>query len=141
MALIVTPKDLALWLDRTGIDDLRAALMLQAAIDLCASIVSPLPVTARGVVLGVAARAFTNVTSAHQMGLGSGQVSFGAQNSSMGVGGLYLSRSDIATLRRLAGSGGAFTIDMTPATAGQGLPPWDQNVTWLEQIPLIEDPR
>jgi hypothetical protein len=42
-------------------------------------------------------------------------------------GGLWLTRQDKATLRRLAGSGGAFTIDTLPASAGTMLPPWEVN--------------
>src|ERR1019366_7762882 len=44
-------------------------------------------------------------------------------------------------LRLAAGQGGAFTIDATPVDAGQGLPAWDLNVTWLTGIPIIEDQR
>jgi hypothetical protein len=39
-------------------------------------------------------------------------------------GGLWLTRNDKATLRRLNGGGGAFTIDTVPAGAGEALPPW-----------------
>lgn len=137
-APIVSPSDLSTYLD-TPVDDARGMLILELAQSLCESIVSPLPDTARVVILGVAARAYGNVTSAHQMSLGSGSVSFGAQNSSVGIGGLYLSKSDIATLRRLNGGGGVFSIDPTPADALSGLAPWDQNVTWLDGIPLVED--
>ena len=42
-----------------------------------------------------------------------------------GNGGLWLTRQNKTTLRRLAGQGGAFTIDTMPATAGQSLPWWD----------------
>lgn len=141
MTLSVTPYDLATFLGRDDLDFDRAAVMLQLAEDLCTGVVSPLPDTAKGVILSVAGRAFTNVSSAHQMGLGSAQISFGAPNSSLGVGGLYLSRSDIVNLRRLGNSGGAFSIDPTPVDAGQGIPVWDQNVTWLTGVPILEDPR
>src|SRR5690348_5025888 len=88
--------------------------MLQLAHDRCGTIVSPVPAAAKGIELEVAARAFNNVTSAHQMGIGSAQVSYGAPNSSVGIGGLYLSKANIADLRRLAGRTGAFSIDIVP---------------------------
>ena len=136
---IAYPSDLGTYLGDASVDPDRATLILELAQSLCESIVSPLPTGARVVVLAVAARAYNNVTSAHQMGLGSAQVSFGSAGSTVGIGGLYLSKSDIATLRRFGGSGGAFSIDPTPADAGSGLSPWDQNVTWLDVMPLIED--
>ncbi len=141
MTLLVTPYDLSTFLGRDDLDFDRSVIMLDLAMDLCSGVVSPLPDTAKGVVLSVAARAITNVSSAHQMGIGSAQLSFGAPNSTAGVGGLYLSRSDIVNLRRLGNGGGAFSVDPTPVDAGQGIPVWDQNVTWLTGVPILEDPR
>lgn len=109
-----TPADLGVYL---GLDDLsveRAALLLQLAHDRMEQFVSPVPDAARAIELSVAARAYNNVTSAHQMGIGSAQVSYGSQNSSSGIGGLYLSKSERADLRRMAGRTGAFTIDLLP---------------------------
>lgn len=113
---VATSSDLELYLGlATGtIDSARATLVLDLAQGLCETIVSPIPTTAKGVVLAVAARAFNNVTSAHQMGIGSAQVSYGSPNTSGGVGGLYLSRSDKATLRLFAGRGSAFSADTLP---------------------------
>jgi hypothetical protein len=110
---LATPDELGVYLG-TAIDDEdpRGTLVLQLAHDLCETVVSPVPALAKGVELAVASRAYNNVTSAHQMSLGSAAVSFGAQNSSMGVGGLYLSKSEKATLRRLAGRSGAFSVNM-----------------------------
>lgn len=136
---IATPADLGTYLENPAIDTARATLILQLAQNLCETIWTPLGVTAMGILLGVAARAFNNVTSAHAMGIGSANISYGSPGTSVGVGGLYLSRSDQRTLRLLAGRGGAFSIDPTPADAGQGLPSWDQNVTWLTGVPLAED--
>jgi len=137
---IAVASDLGTYLDNPDIDEVRATQSLQLAQDLCETIVTPLPVTAMGTLLGVAARQFNNVTSAQAVGIGSANISYGSQGAT-GVGGLYLSRSDIRTLRLLAGRGGAFSIDPTPTDAGQGLMPWDQNVTWLEGVPLAEDQR
>jgi hypothetical protein len=86
-------------------------LQLELAQELCETIVDPLPATARGVVLQVAGRMFSNVNSATQIGLGSAYASLGSTGAG-GVGGLYLSRSEKATLRRLAGRTGAFSIDV-----------------------------
>lgn len=115
---VATPADLELYLgDAAGsIDPNRAALILGMAQDLCETVVAPLPASAGAVVLSVAARAYTNVGSASQMGLGSAYVSFGATGSG-GVGGLYLSRSDKAALRALAGRGSAFSADTLPVGA------------------------
>jgi hypothetical protein len=136
---IAIASDLGTYLGDPNIDTVRATLVLQLAQDLCETVWSPLGVTALGTLLAVAARAFSNVTSANNVAIGTGHIGYGAPGASMGVGGLYLSRSDQRTLRLLAGRGGAFSIDPTPADAGQGLMPWDQNVTWLEGVPLAED--
>lgn len=116
---VAVPTDLELYLglDAGTIDTARATLVLQLAHDLCESVVSPVPTLAKGVELGIASRVYANATSAHQMSLGSAAVSFGSQNSSMGIGGLYLSRADKITLRRLAGRGSAFTADVLPSGA------------------------
>jgi hypothetical protein len=111
---LATPDDLRVYLGLDAIDDVRADLMLSLAHDLCGTVVDPVPAGAKGVELAVAARAYTNVTSAHQAGIGSAQLSFGSPNSNMGVGGLYLSQSDKKTLRLLAGRGAAFSVDTLP---------------------------
>jgi hypothetical protein len=114
---LATPDELGVYLGTTiAEDDPRGILILQLAHDLCESVVSPVPALGKSVEIAVAVRAYNNATSAHQMSLGSAAVSFGAQNSSVGVGGLYLSKSDRATLRRLAGRTGAFAVDLLPAS-------------------------
>jgi hypothetical protein len=138
---IAIASDLGTYLANPGIDMDRATLMLRLAQDLCEFVISPLPDTAMGIVLSCAARAFNNVTSAQAVSIGSGHVGYAAPGASMGVGGLYLSRVEQRLLRLAAGQGGAFTIDPTPVDAGQGLPAWDLNVTWLTGIPIIEDQR
>lgn len=126
---LATPTELGVYLGETIVsNDPRATLVLQLAHDLCETVVAPVPTLGKGVELGVAARAYNNVTSAHQMSLGSASVSFGAQNSSVGVGGLYLSKSDKATLRRLAGRSGAFSVDMLPAPVPPTVVPVVSNV-------------
>lgn len=138
---LVFPDDLRTFLQDPTVDTDRAQLLLDLAYEKCLSVVDPVPERARGVVLEMAARAYTNVTSAHQLSLGSASVAFGAQTSTAGIGGLYLSKSNIAELRRLGGRSGAFTIDPTPIDAGQGIDVWGQNVTWLDGVPVVEEPR
>ncbi len=136
---IATPTDLGTYLGDPNLDQNRATLILQLAQDLAEFVVSPLPSTALGIVLSVAARAFNNVTNAQAISLGTAHIGYAPPGASEGIGGLYLSRSEQRLLRLAAGRGGAFTIDPTPSDAGQGLMPWDQNVTWLTGVPLAED--
>ncbi|HEU5026586.1 MAG TPA: hypothetical protein VFV01_16845 [Spirillospora sp.] len=122
--MTVTPTDLGTYLGVT-IDpgDDRAMLLIDLATQLCESIVNPLPDGADAVVLDVVSRAFTNPTNAHQQTTGPFSASYGTV-----AGGLWLTRANKATLRRLAGSGGAFTIDVAPVTA-PAVPWWEVN-TW-----------
>jgi len=113
-APIAVPSDLGVYLKDSAIDTVRATQSLLLAQDLCATIWSALDATALGTVLAVAGRQYTNVASATTVGLGSGHIGYGTTGPGMGVGGLYLSRSDIRTLRRLAGRSGAFSIDLLP---------------------------
>jgi len=121
-APIAVPSDLGVYLGDEAIDLVRATLILAQAQLLCETIVSPIPETAAPIVLGVAARAYNNVTSAHSVGIGSANIAYGSQGANVGIGGMYLSRSDKSTLRRLAGSAGAFSIDLLPD-------PWPPVVT------------
>lgn len=109
-----TAGDLGVYLGIANIDQDRADFLLQLAHDRMEAIVSPVPDSARGIELAVAARAYNNATSAHQVGIGSAQVSFGSANSSTGIGGLYISKAERADLRRAAGRTGAFSIDLLP---------------------------
>lgn len=110
---LATPSDLGVYLGK-DIDpnDPRATLILQLAHDRCETYVSPVPDEAKGIEISVAARAFTNAANAHQVSLGSGAVSFGAQNSTLGIGGLYVSSQEQRDLRRMAGRSGAFSVDL-----------------------------
>lgn len=116
---IVTATDLSAYLG-SNIDQDRATSIIGWAQTLCESVVSPLPAGAEPVVLEVAARGFVNPTNAVAEALDGFSANYGASR-----GGLWLTRSNKATLRRLNGGGGAFTIDTTPETAGQNLPWWD----------------
>jgi hypothetical protein len=119
--MTVTPADFGTYLG-ASVDTDRAQLLIDLASQLCESIVNPLPVGADAVVLDVAMRAYSNPSNVVSQGAGPFPVTYGAVG-----GGLWLTRQNKATLRRLAGSGGAFTIDTMPATAGTGLPWWERN--------------
>jgi hypothetical protein len=121
--MTVTPADFGTYLGAT-VDTNRAQLLIDLASQLCESIIKPLPVGADAVVLDVATRAYSNPSNVTAQAAAPFSVSYGAVG-----GGLWLTRQNKATLRRLAGSGGAFTIDTMPATAGAGLPAWELN-TW-----------
>jgi hypothetical protein len=117
----VTPADLGTYLGAT-VDTDRGQYLSDRAPDLCLSIVTPLPSGADAVVLDVAVRAYSNPSNTTAQAAGPYSATFGPVG-----GGLWLTRENKATLRRLAGSGGAFTIDTMPTTAGTGLPWWDQS--------------
>jgi hypothetical protein len=118
----VSVDDFAVYINNPDLDRTRARSVLNRAQRLCETIVKPLPDGAEDVVIDVAERAYMNPTALQSQGLGFFDNEGTAATS---VGGLYLTRENKATLRRLAGGGGAFTIDMTPAGAGQNLPWWD----------------
>lgn len=114
---VATSSDLETFLGLASgsIDTARATLLLQYAHDLCETIVSPVPSAAAVVEVSIAARAYSNPTSAHQTSLGSASVSYGSGSAAFGIGGLYLSKKDKAALRRLAGYGLAFQADTLPS--------------------------
>jgi hypothetical protein len=118
--MTVLASDLGTYLGVTA-DDARASYLIGLATQLCQSVVNPLPAGADAVVLDVAARAYGNPANVIQQTVGPFSANYGPV-----AGGLWLTRANKATLRRLAGGGGAFTIDTTPANAGQGLAPWDE---------------
>jgi hypothetical protein len=105
-------EQLGLYLGLDAIDGSRADLLIQQAVALCLSVVKPLPDEATAVVLSVAGRAYVNPQQVSYEAIGPMSV----QRPS-GSGGLYLTKSDKAALKSLAGRGGAFTVDPTPETA------------------------
>lgn len=118
--MTVDAAALGTYLGLPSIDTDRATALIGYATTLCESVVSPLPDGADPVVLLVAARAYQNPSNVQQEAVGPFSAAYGQM-----AGGLWLTRTNKATLRRLAGGGGAFTIDTMPATAGQNLPSWD----------------
>jgi hypothetical protein len=113
-----TAEQLGLYLGLSEIDGNRADLLIDTAIQLCQTIVKPLPEGAEAVVLSVASRAYVNPQQVSYETIGPMSV----QRPS-GSGGLYLTKNDKAALKSLAGRGGAFTVDPTPASA-------DPSPTW-----------
>ncbi|NED75405.1 hypothetical protein G3I51_24385 [Streptomyces sp. SID9944] len=107
-----TAEELGLILGLGEIDGARADLLIRTAIQLCQTIVKPLPEGAEAVVLSVAGRAYVNPQQVSYETIGPMSV-----QRPQGSGGLYLAKGDKAALKSLAGRGGAFTIDPTPADA------------------------
>ena len=113
-----TAEDLALYLGLEEINGTRADLLIAQAVALCESVVKPLPDQATAVVLSAAGRAYVNPQQVSYETIGPMSV----QRPS-GSGGLYLTKADKVALKSLAGRGGAFTVDPTPAGATPG-PTW-----------------
>jgi hypothetical protein len=111
-------EQLGLYLGLGEIEGGRADLLIATATSLCQTVVKPLPEGAEAVVLSVAGRAYVNPQQVSYETIGPMSV----QRPS-GSGGLYLTKSDKSALKSLAGRGGAFTVDPTPATA-------DPSPTW-----------
>lgn len=120
--MTVAPADLATYLG-AEVDEARAQFLIDRATDLCLSIVTPLPAGSDAVVLDVAARAYTNPGNVSSQGMGPYNTSYGPTG-----GGLWLTRQNKSTLRRLGGGSSAFSIDPVDPAAVQratdGLPFW-----------------
>lgn len=93
---VAIPSDLALFIGAT-VDDSRADLILGLAQDACEEFVTPLPDSAKRIVLAVAARIYTNPTSVPTEAVGP---------YSAGRPAIDLTRRERHSLRRLAGRGG-----------------------------------
>jgi hypothetical protein len=107
-----TADQLGLYLGLGEVDGERADLLIAQAVALCETVVKPLPDQATAVVLSVAGRAYVNPQQVSYETIGPMSV-----QRPQGSGGLYLTKSDKSALKALAGRGGAFTVDPTPATA------------------------
>ena len=107
-----TAEQLGLYLGLGEIDGDRADLLITQAVALCETVVKPLPDQATAVVLSVSGRAYVNPQQVSYETIGPMSV-----QRPQGSGGLYLTKADKTALKALAGRGGAFTVDPTPATA------------------------
>lgn len=121
----LSADDLAMFLNVTftEAETARAEFLLAQATTLAEGLIDPLPDTAAPVILSVAGRAWGNPAGASNETAGP----FAVQRP----GGLYLTRQDRASLNRLGGKGGAYTIDPTPV---EGV---DPSVTW--PVPGVDD--
>jgi hypothetical protein len=124
-----TAEVLGLYLGLEEIQGERADLLIQQAVALAESVVKPLPDQATAVVLSVAGRAYVNPQQVTYETIGPQSV----QRPS-GSGGLYLTKADKAALKSLAGRGGAFTVDPTPADATPS-PTWPIDIGVLPGEP------
>lgn len=115
--LVVTYEDLKTFLGVDNLDIGRAQMMVELATQACSTIVT-LTSDAKFVVLSVAARVYTTPVPV-------GNQVAGPFAQSGTVGGISLTRAEERQLRRLAGSGGAFSINPLADDAGTGLPWWD----------------
>lgn len=123
---LIDSSDLAVYLYDDDIDETRANFLIRQAQDLCESILDPLPAKAAVVVTRVAGRAYVTTTSTRATHMSMAGSAFGMPPGT--DGGVFLTRQDVRDLRRIAGVGNAFTINMLPADYAVGLPPWDLSV-------------
>jgi hypothetical protein len=131
VSTITTVADLQTFMGVT-VDETRAQQLLDIVEADAGSIVSPLPASAMGVILTAAARALPNPS-------GTTSMSTGGASASWTPGGVYLTRAERMTLRRLAGiGGGAFTVNVAP-NAGQDYIDPLQTPTLEDQEQLIND--
>lgn len=120
-----TAEELGLYLGLDEIQGDRADLLIRQAINLALTVVKPLPEGAEAVVLSAAARAYSNPQGATYETIGPMSVQRPASS-----GGLYLTKAEKTALKSLAGRGGAFTVDPTPATA-------DPSASWPLDVDLF----
>jgi hypothetical protein len=131
MTNLVSAQDLATYLGQ-DVDTARANMLLADAEALSLLIVNPIPAAGTAIIKSAAARAYLNPSGVTAETVG--PVSYNRL-----PGGVWLSKDERRALMAMAGRGGAFTVDPTPADAGEGLQPWGQNVTWLDGVPIAED--
>lgn len=108
---IVEPADLATYLG-ADVDQARATMLIRLAQDLCESILgsdlqNPLPLEAESVVLSSAGRGYLNAQGITSETIGT----YNIQRPSAGV---YLTKSERAALKRIAGRTGAFSVSLLP---------------------------
>ncbi|HVX20887.1 MAG TPA: hypothetical protein VHB02_06045 [Acidimicrobiales bacterium] len=121
--MTVTPEDLRIYLALDDIDPGRAQMLItdvfREALTIATVGTVPdsgptwdnLPTGADAVIRAAAGRLYLNPAGVTSETMGPYSVTRSAMTGSV------LSRRERAKLRRLAGRGGAFSIDMTPATA------------------------
>lgn len=121
---VASSADLGTFMGNANLDSSRAAFLLYSAQALCETVVAPLPAGASGVVLRMAAAAYTNPTGATTTAIGTARVEY-KSGTAVGQVGVVLTSQDRRDILRFAGRGGAFSVDLTPADAATTLPFWD----------------
>ena len=133
MSVIVTPDDLAVYLGVPvgDIDTSRAQMLIDDAIAQALTIVTVgtvpsggpteanLPTGAASVIRAAVARIYLNPA-----GVDNETVGPFAYGRSAGTGAMF-SKAERGQLRRAAGGGNAFSINLIPAGYSVVLPPWD----------------
>lgn len=109
---LISSDDLATYLNDPSIDEDRADTMIADATQACETIVNPVPAAAAYIVKRVAGRGYSSAVRGGGKQAVAGGSPFGAVP---GAGAIYLTRYDERDLRRVAGGGGAFSIDLLPA--------------------------
>lgn len=109
MSTLVLPDELAtyLGLSTDELDEARAQLLIDTSTALVEAIVAEPPDAAAAVVLSSVARAYVNPA-------GISNEVVGPYQASRPTAGVYLTKAERATLRRLSGGGGAFSYDLLP---------------------------
>ena len=124
MTLSVTSSDLDTFLNLDStINAARADLLIELATDMCVSYIDPVPDGAKRIILSAAGRAYSNPDGVEAHTIGPELVTYGTT-----LGGLYLTKAEIADLKRMGGVGGAFSVDPTPDDAFSSIYPWDENI-------------
>lgn len=110
-----TSEDLGRLIGR-DVDTDRAEFILTHLGNLALSYVAPMTDAAWSVVLLAAVRLYVNAAGAQSQVIG-------PESAAFTVAGVNFTRAERSELKRLGGKGGAFTVDPTPADAGQLLLP------------------
>lgn len=108
LTLPVEVEDLQVFMGLDEINEPRAQIILDQIVLLCEALVDPLPDAASPIILSAASRSYAASPGAATSEL------VGPYQVTRPSGGLYLTKSEKAALRLLAGGGGAFSIDLLP---------------------------
>lgn len=142
--MTVTTDDLATYLGVSDINEARAQMILDDTLAQALAVATVgvvgvdgpswdnLPSGGEGVVHAAAGRRYTNPTGDTAETVGPFSVTRPAMS------GALLSDAETETLRRLAGRGGAFSIDSTPPGAHAVRDPLREDVEDVEQVDLDE---
>lgn len=109
MAALVFVDQIATYLGipQEELDEERAQLLIDIATDLVTAIIADPPESAAAVIYSSVARAYVN-----PMGVSNEVI--GPYQAQRPTGGVYLTKAERATLRRLSGGGSAFSYDLLP---------------------------